>query len=325
MNSPNERIENNAPKIEKPNYTQTPNAIYALMPEMGDAELRVVMAICRATFGWHKRADVLSLSQLEQRTGLSRQGVIDGTNAAVGRGIVGRSAKGNSYEYFLVVNDVDQSTELTSQASRPGMVKPVDHLSVNVVDTQKKVLKKKRNNYSAAREKVVSTSPHDVVKPLKYDENQAVGLREEAIREFAGLPSASAAPLHALAPETDSEQQFFVTINTHRALMSLPKVRLFKSQQQKDLYREAVGVFGETDLALMVSEIMAGGNTTLDGIMRSLAYRMKNKTRTNVPPAPTTAPATPAQRAVTLEELRERKKLAEQRRLQYGTGHTTNP
>lgn len=114
---------------------------------MGDAELRIVMAVVRKTFGYHKEKDRVSFSQFQKLTGLTRQGVTNGIKAALKRGVLGREESGNSFLYFLivndadsseVVNDVDQSTQMTnkSQPSRPKMV--------NEVDTQKKKEIKKK-------------------------------------------------------------------------------------------------------------------------------------------------------------------------------------
>lgn len=94
---------------------------------MGDAELRVVLAVCRKTRGWQKDEDVISLSQLEKITGLSRQGVIDGTKNALEHDFIKRVKKGDSYSYSLNIKPV---------------VKPVDQSLVKPVDTQKKLEKK---------------------------------------------------------------------------------------------------------------------------------------------------------------------------------------
>lgn len=118
-------------KIDKPNYTQLPNAILDSIDSFGDAELRVVLAVCRKTFGWHKSRDRISLSQLEGMTGMTRQGVINGINAAIGRGILTRYALGFSFEYELVVNGVDQA----SQPSRPVASQPGRHTKETVKET----------------------------------------------------------------------------------------------------------------------------------------------------------------------------------------------
>ena len=125
-------------KSEKNNYTQLPNVILdEYLPLMGIAELKVVMFVARKTFGWQKEDDKISLSQMEDATGLSRQGVIDGVNAAIERGVLCRVQVGQGFLYHLNIDE-----NVTSQASR--LVKPVDQLEqklVKPVDTQKKDIK----------------------------------------------------------------------------------------------------------------------------------------------------------------------------------------
>ncbi len=119
--------------IPQPNYTQVPNLLFDdLLSTIGEAELKVVLWIARKTFGWHKDSDQISLSQLMTATGMSRQGVLNGIENGISHGLIGRIPHGQSFLYFLVVNEVDQSTTLTSASlqSRPEVV--------NEVDTQKK-------------------------------------------------------------------------------------------------------------------------------------------------------------------------------------------
>ncbi len=98
--------------IPAPNYTQAPNAFFDdILPEITSlSELKVTLAIMRQTFGWHKAEDRISLSQLEELTGLSRESVADGIKRAMKRGTVGRRKVGQGYVYGLRV---------TSQESRP--------------------------------------------------------------------------------------------------------------------------------------------------------------------------------------------------------------
>lgn len=109
--------------FSSPNHTETPNDLFDVyMLDMGECELKVTLAIIRKTLGFHKKSDPISLSQLQQLTGLSRQGASDGVNAAIKRGlveIVGTGKRGVII-YGLVINS-DQSTEETtsSQQNRP--------------------------------------------------------------------------------------------------------------------------------------------------------------------------------------------------------------
>lgn len=126
--------------INPPNYTQIPNDIFDLLKLKGtehitESELKVVLVICRKTFGWHKVRDRISLSQLESLTGMSRQGVLNGVNAAKKRGIILAHEVTNGIEYEVnVVNEVDQPTQTARQRSRPRLG--------NEVDPQKKQLNK---------------------------------------------------------------------------------------------------------------------------------------------------------------------------------------
>lgn len=50
----------------KPNFTQIPNLVLdELMSELTNAEFRVLMYICRRTYGFHKESDRISYSQFE--------------------------------------------------------------------------------------------------------------------------------------------------------------------------------------------------------------------------------------------------------------------
>lgn len=145
--------------IDQPNYTQTPNLLFdVLMRDLNNSELRTIMAIIRKTLGWHKEKEVVSLTQLEQMTGLSRQGVINGLygknreGGLIERGLVVavKTDQGNAYELNInselvnqvdyqkpqVVNDVDQKTpeivnevDQTSQRGRLPLVNEVDQLA----------------------------------------------------------------------------------------------------------------------------------------------------------------------------------------------------
>jgi len=65
-------------------YTQIPNALLdQAMAHMGNAELRIVLAVLRKTSGWHKERDRISLTQFEEMTGLTRSNVLQGIKHAV--------------------------------------------------------------------------------------------------------------------------------------------------------------------------------------------------------------------------------------------------
>lgn len=160
---------------EKPNYTQIPNVLLDYhLPQMKESELKVVMAISRATFGWHKDKVKLSLADIMQRTGLTRQGAHNGIHAGIERGVIAREQDGQGFFYSLVideelVNEIDQSTHQTSQRNR--LVNEIDQSTketstsqrnrpvlVNEIDrlppTLKKVKEKKERESAPARKLV---------------------------------------------------------------------------------------------------------------------------------------------------------------------------
>lgn len=144
----------------KPNSTQVPNIIIdKLMYRLPDAEFRVVIYICRRTYGFQRESDQISFSQfidgivkrdgtrLDGGCGLSRQSVSKALNSLTEMKLIIKeeNARGNIYKINLdvdlkeVVKLLDQSSNHTGSGlpSRPKVVK--------VVDQQKKVTKQSQN------------------------------------------------------------------------------------------------------------------------------------------------------------------------------------
>ena len=101
------------PPVDKPTYTQIPNAILDNMSSMTMPEYLVVSAICRQTFGWHKKSEKVSTSQLQAMTGLSKHAVLDAIEAALRDGWITRRPSGQTYRYTVNV------LEKTSAANAP--------------------------------------------------------------------------------------------------------------------------------------------------------------------------------------------------------------
>lgn len=92
----------NANLIFAPNTTQVPNVIFDYwMGRLSPAEFKVLLCICRKTFGWHKMRDSISLSQIEKATGLSHFGVVKIINSLIDLKLiikVNTKNSDNSYE-----------------------------------------------------------------------------------------------------------------------------------------------------------------------------------------------------------------------------------
>lgn len=132
-------------KIPESNYTQIPNEVIDTMASRTPAQNLILIAVCRKTFGWRKENDRISISQFQELTGLSRQGVLNCIDSLIEIGCIERRQIGNSFDYSIVVD---------SQLSVPPIVNSVDQGSqlsipemVNSVDTQnKKETKEKKLN-----------------------------------------------------------------------------------------------------------------------------------------------------------------------------------
>jgi len=113
--------------FQSPNHTQTPNDLFdEHMRDMKETELKVVLAIIRKTFGFHRTRVRISLSDLQEITGLSRQGVISGAEAAELHGFITKQNDGGVIIYHLVVKNLDQvvkNLDQTSQKFRPPSIK----------------------------------------------------------------------------------------------------------------------------------------------------------------------------------------------------------
>jgi phage replication O-like protein O len=81
-------------------YTKIPNAwIDIAMQHMGYAEMKIVFAVLRQTVGWHKPHDVISLSQFEAMTGMTRANVIKGIRDAAAQQWIKHYKRGNVSVY----------------------------------------------------------------------------------------------------------------------------------------------------------------------------------------------------------------------------------
>ncbi len=70
----------------EPNYTQTPNNFFDMLPDMEHSEVNVTLVMIRQTFGFHRDSFKMGLNKLAEAAGLSRNAAKDGAEAAEKRG-----------------------------------------------------------------------------------------------------------------------------------------------------------------------------------------------------------------------------------------------
>ena len=75
--------------LSKLNHTQVSNDfIEQHMKKLTGAEVKVFLAICRKTIGWHKDTDAISISQIASLTGLSDKPITSATSKLIERGLI---------------------------------------------------------------------------------------------------------------------------------------------------------------------------------------------------------------------------------------------
>lgn len=124
-------------KIPKPNYTQVPNVLLDGMFEFTHTEFKVLMLVCRQTFGFHREQHRLSYSFIERGCGLSHDAVYNALKTLCFKGVLMRTIAGDSFEYEVCLGDV---------ASTPigqGVVRQTDYPLVRHSDTKKETRLKK--------------------------------------------------------------------------------------------------------------------------------------------------------------------------------------
>lgn len=128
--------------FQSPNYTQTPNDLFdSLLPEMGLAELKVVMCVIRHTFGYHREEIKLSLRDIARFTGLTANSVMDGATQAENHGLIERIQDGNKTTLWRAIVSV-VPTKTPRRTKRDANVSPTaTQVRVKEIKKDKKEIK----------------------------------------------------------------------------------------------------------------------------------------------------------------------------------------
>lgn len=90
-------------KFEKQTYTQIPNSLFSVMKDMDECELKVVLLICRYTFGYHREEVKLSTRRISDEIGMNTASVQKGADKAVERGLIEKIVDGNKTTIWRAV------------------------------------------------------------------------------------------------------------------------------------------------------------------------------------------------------------------------------
>lgn len=186
--------------MNKPNYTQIPNLLLDNMADFTHAEFKVMMYICRRTFGFQKESDKIALSQmlngikkeekvLDNGTGLSRQGLLNSLENLEKKGYISSiKTKNRTTKYVVTLvdqkeNELVNSVDGTSQVSRPQLVNSVDTQKKGKESSQKKDSEQVAYNQKDYLEVMInSEKPMDIIIG-KYLKNEQVPLPTKAIAQ----------------------------------------------------------------------------------------------------------------------------------------------
>ena len=151
---------------DQPTYTRIPNEIIEAMPTLGNAELRVLLAIARKTIGWQKECDVISVSQIVAMTGLTSRNTQRAIVALLEKGLIAREHAGKqTYCYTLQTISPRDTVEnhVPSEPISPRDTEPypvgtrLEAEPYPLGITQKKDLKEKKEKSVSARSRTLHT------------------------------------------------------------------------------------------------------------------------------------------------------------------------
>ena len=188
--------------FSSPNYTTVPDELFdQLLPDLSDAELRVLLYIIRRTFGFKRESDNISLSQLvngitttdgrvlDRGAGLSKSAAAKAVRSLAQKGVI-LSTRNRSVErgdepttYGLRFKDTPVSTKKT------GGGLPNGHPRVHVVDTQETGRQETVGNFEVRRAAhQIPDDGGDAPTQAAVADSDAVEPGEQALPQVAGEP-----------------------------------------------------------------------------------------------------------------------------------------
>lgn len=171
---------------EDPNYTQVPNqllgswkdGIFCMgqMTDMNESELKVALALCRITFGFHRDHAAGTLGWLMKATGMCRQAVLNGIAALVKRGLFIQDKSPDGTNLWHKVHG--------GLSNRPEAVYPIDQTGLCRRPNKERLKKEEIKSPTPAASVSVSSLLRST---LSEDENTLSDLGEY-IKQEMGIP-----------------------------------------------------------------------------------------------------------------------------------------
>ncbi len=169
--------------FENPKYTQTPNDLFdKLMRNMDYAELKVVLAVIRHTFGYHRESFVLSVRKMAEITGLQQNSVMAGAEAAERHGLIERvtiGRKSTSWRAVVSASAGDTDTASASEANVPQLLRQ----SASATEEQSGLNKDKESRKKNTEKEEESPPPPNVFKVYEQEIGPLTPMIAEALKD----------------------------------------------------------------------------------------------------------------------------------------------
>ncbi|MCG2589527.1 replication protein [Rhodohalobacter sulfatireducens] len=131
-------------------FTKVPNRILdEVISKLSGSEFKILMTICRSTFGFHKKRDKISISQMVDATGLAKSTVIDALHKLTQKKIIKKNEEVIPHEYLVVESN---QQNLDGPKKQPDSVRKSNQPLVRKPDTQKKPSKEKKDTTISSSE-----------------------------------------------------------------------------------------------------------------------------------------------------------------------------
>lgn len=161
--------------IHAPNYTQIPNIIFDYwMNVLTPGEFKVLLCICRKTFGWNKASDQISAKQIVEMTGLSKHGIKKTLEKLIEHGLVNKFKSktdwGDDAPNEYSINVEAEKIPPPTQLSYPPVGNSVAHPVGNSVAPQKKDTTKETIQKKTSKDKKDAFANASALARFFYDE-----------------------------------------------------------------------------------------------------------------------------------------------------------
>ncbi|GEM_PF-1527053 len=149
-------------------FTRVPNVCFdKYMKKLAPNELQVYLFIIRKTVGFHKRSDIISLSQFEKFVGSTTPTIREAIKGLLEKEFVKRIPAGKSYQYSIIKPSINYTNEKPNFSNSERNLQDKGKESFNEpcknLSTQKKEQKKKLNTTNVYRPKFRSKVPDEEV------------------------------------------------------------------------------------------------------------------------------------------------------------------